>query len=150
MLDLKETGMLFVDGNYVCRIPCITNTKDIIKFNGVTYIIDDKTFSITKNRLGEHFCLNVKFNGHQKYTYILKIQRAVKSKHNIDILIGADDEYWEGIIEDIHKHIVAMGWSQYYDSDQFKGLSECLSRFLNEPKEKTDDIIRIFASHYYG
>lgn len=91
----ENAGDLYVNENFVCKIPNEVNINEEISFDNITYRILKKIYPI-KSLGSSYNCHNIICMGEISYKYIsVDLRNEIKNKHNIDILNYAPDYTWD-------------------------------------------------------
>lgn len=137
----ENAGDLYVNENFVCKIPNEVNINEEITFDNITYRILKKIYPIKS--LGPSYnCYNIIFMGEISYKYIsVDLRNKIKNKHKIDILNYVPDYNWDKFRNLIIKYIKESNRNEFNESKFYEQLKYRIEDWLQTSSMVADDII---------
>lgn len=152
-VNQQNTGCLYVDGEFICRIPNEVNINNEITLNNITYNIDRKIFPIDfeeeKPNEGVYHFYDINFKGSFSYRVIvINIRNSIKKAHNIDILNYAPDYVWNNYRSRLRHYIFEWGGKELLGSRLYKWIKNEITGLLKVSPMVVDDIIEKLWAKY--
>lgn len=137
----ENAGDLYVNENFVCKIPNEVNINEEISFDNITYRILKKIYPI-KSLGSSYNCHNIIFMGEISYKYIsVDLRNKIKNKHKIDILNYVPDYTWDKFRNLIIKYIKERNRNEFKESKFYEQLKYRIEDWLQTSSMVADDII---------
>lgn len=145
-IEQQNTGCLYVDDEFICRIPNEVNINNEIILKNITYNIDRKIFPVDfeEEKFNEkvYQFYDIIFKGSFSYRAIaINIRNSIKKVHNIDILNYAPDYIWNTYRSDLRNYIFEWGGKELLESKLYKWIKNEITELLKVSPVVVDDII---------